>query len=102
MKFVSLALLAFVLTASNVFAEEEKHGPGTKWPQELSGDEGTLVVYQPQPENLRGKTLTGRAAMSMELKASKEPIFGVFWFSLARARTLRDRKIAWLPRPPEL
>jgi hypothetical protein len=56
-------------------------GRATDWPQELTGNKGTIVVYQPQPEKLVGNTLTGRAAMSLELKDNSEPIFGVFWFS---------------------
>ncbi len=51
------------------------------WPQELTGNKGTIVVYQPQPEKLIGNIITGRAAMSLELKSEAEPIFGVFWFS---------------------
>ena len=51
------------------------------WPQELTGNKGTIVVYQPQPEKLVGNILTGRAAMSLELKDEPAPIFGVFWFS---------------------
>ena len=58
------------------------------WPQELTGDKGTIVVYQPQPEKLVGNILTGRAAMSLELKDEAEPIFGVFWFS---AKIATDR-----------
>ena len=60
----------------------------TDWPQELSGDRGTIVVYQPQPEKLQGNILTGRAAMSLELKDNPNPIFGVFWFS---AKITTDR-----------
>ena len=81
MNFLFFALLALALAASNVFARNDKNPPSTTWPQELSSDEGTIVVYQPQPENLQGNILTGRAAMSMELKDKKNPIFGVFWFS---------------------
>lgn len=53
----------------------------TSWPQELTGDKGTIVIYQPQPEKLQGNQLTGRAAMQLELKGKDAPIFGVFWFS---------------------
>lgn len=52
----------------------------TDWPQEIVGDKGNIVVYQPQPENLNGNVLTARAAMALELKG-KEPIYGVFWFT---------------------
>jgi hypothetical protein len=51
-----------------------------EWPQELALDGGTIVVYQPQPEALNGKALTGRAAMSIEVQG-KDPIYGVFWFT---------------------
>ncbi|MCP8898089.1 carbohydrate-binding family V/XII [Gilvimarinus xylanilyticus] len=52
-----------------------------EWPQQIAADEGTIVVYQPQPEKLAGNLLTGRAAMSLELKNQDEPVFGAFWFS---------------------
>ena len=50
------------------------------WPQEVTADKGTIVVYQPQPESLQGNVLRGRAAMSLELKERDDPIFGAFWF----------------------
>lgn len=53
----------------------------TEWPQELTSDKGTIVIYQPQPEELVGNKLTGRAAMQLELTNNEQPIFGVFWFS---------------------
>jgi hypothetical protein len=51
------------------------------WPQEIQFSEGSIFIYQPQPEDLEGNILTGRAAMSIEMKSSKEPIFGAFRFS---------------------
>jgi len=70
------------------------------WPQEVTADEGTIVVYQPQPESLRGNVLTGRAAMSLELKGRDDPIFGAFWFeakidndSDAGVATIRNVKV---------
>ncbi len=50
------------------------------WPQEVRADEGTIIVYQPQPESLQGNVLRGRAAMSLQLDNSDETIFGAFWF----------------------
>lgn len=66
-----LLFLSFITLGSNA----------SDWPQELTSKRGTIVVYQPQPEKLIGNILTGRAAMSLELKDNPEPIFGVFWFS---------------------
>jgi hypothetical protein len=51
------------------------------WPQEVEAPEGTIVIYQPQPESLKGNVLKGRAAMSLELKNQSDPIFGAFWFT---------------------
>ena len=53
----------------------------SSWPQEITGDKGTIIIYQPQPEKLVGYILTGRAAMQLELNNKKEPVFGLFWFS---------------------
>ncbi len=71
----------------------------TDWPQELSGENGSIVVYQPQPEKLAGNTLTARAAMAIELKG-KDPIYGVFWFTSiietdrsANTVTIKDIKV---------
>ena len=63
------------------------------WPQEIVSDEGTIVVYQPQPEALDGNRLSARAAMSLELDGQEEPIFGAFWFD-ARLDTNTDAGIA--------
>lgn len=75
------------------------------WPQEVTADEGTIVVYQPQPESLDGNTLAGRAAMSLELKGADEPIFGAFWFEAkittdvdegtALIRDVKVTKVRW-------
>jgi hypothetical protein len=78
-----LALL-FTIYASMALAAD--------WPQEISVDGGTIVTYQPQPEALEGKTLTGRAAMSIEMDNAKEPIYGVFWFS-STIETDRDEDL---------
>jgi hypothetical protein len=51
-----------------------------QWPQQITADEGTIVVYQPQPETLKGNVLTGRAAMSLQDGSIEQPIFGAFWF----------------------
>lgn len=63
------------------------------WPQEIDAPEGTLVMYQPQPEKLQGNILSGRAAISIQLTDAQEPIFGALWFS-ARIDTDRDAGIA--------
>ncbi|MDX1393027.1 MAG: carbohydrate-binding family V/XII [Gemmatimonadota bacterium] len=51
-----------------------------EWPQEITATEGTIVVYQPQPERLTGNVLSGRAAMALELDDREDPVFGAFFF----------------------
>jgi len=75
------------------------------WPQEIEGDKGTIVVYQPQPEKLVGNVLSGRAAISLELKGKDNPIFGAMWFTaridtdsdagIVTVRDLEVTKVAW-------
>jgi hypothetical protein len=64
-----------------------------EWPQEVTAAEGSIFVYQPQPEKLEGNVLSGRAAMSLELKGQSDPIFGTFWFR-SRIDTDQDAGIA--------
>ncbi|MFK7830343.1 MAG: carbohydrate-binding family V/XII [Congregibacter sp.] len=68
------------------------HAQDLQWPQEISGDKGTLLIYQPQPEALDGDKLRARAAISIELAGSDEAIFGAMWFE-SRIATDRDAGI---------
>lgn len=65
------------------------------WPQEIDAPEGTIVVYQPQPERLEGNVLEGRAAIQLVLKSKSEPIFGAMWYE-ARIDTDREAGTAWV------
>jgi hypothetical protein len=65
------------------------------WPQEITAEEGTIVVYQPQPDTLKGNVLSARAPMSLEMKDRDDAIFGAFWFE-ARIDTDTDAGTALL------
>lgn len=78
-----------LLSVSPGWAQEESNG----WPREISISEGIVVIYQPQPEKLDGNQLKGRAAVSVELKESSEPVFGAVWFE-ARLETDRAERTA--------
>jgi len=81
------------------------------FPREIPSAEGTVIVYQPQPESLKGNLLTGRAAMSLKLNGKTEPVFGAFWFTArietdaeadtATARDIRVTKVRWPEARPE-
>jgi hypothetical protein len=93
-------LLAFCLLVVSVPAMAQ-----LEWPQEIAAPEGTIVVYQPQPEKLAGNVLSGRAAISLEFNDREDPVFGAMWFTaridtdsdadVALVRDLKVEKVAW-------
>ena len=88
--FVKVAILMLVclLAASLGWAQENSSGD---WPKGIDTPQGTVVMYQPQPETLDGNLLKGRAAVAVELKESTEPVFGAIWFE-ARLETDRAKR----------
>jgi hypothetical protein len=66
-----------------------------EWPQAIDAPEGTITVYQPQPERLDGNMLGGRAAVQLDIEGQAEPVFGVMWFT-ARIDTDRDADTAFV------
>ena len=78
----SIAFLSILLATAASPADET-------WPREIETENGILTIYQPQPEQLQGNMLKGRAAASLLSKTAAEPTFGVFWFS-GRVDTDRD------------
>ncbi|MEO1081047.1 MAG: carbohydrate-binding family V/XII [Pseudomonadota bacterium] len=81
--FASLVTLPMLFLSTVVLAQE------LSWPQEIASEEGTLVIYQPQPEELEGNKLRARSAISIELKDAESPIFGAMWFE-SRIETDHD------------
>jgi len=81
-----LSLLAWSAGPAPQVAED----PG--WPREIVIPEATVIMYQPQPETFEGTELTGRAAVSVTLTDSTEPVFGVVWMT-ARVDTDRDARV---------
>ena len=61
------------------------------WPREITVAEGSIVIYQPQPESLDGNALSSRAAVSVTPTGSSAPSFGVVWLT-ARVDTDLDAR----------
>ena len=79
------------------------------WPREIKTKQGTITLYQPQPESLSGNNLRGRAAVMVKQKKESEPVFGAFWFDAhmftdrdARMVTLESMKIQSIKFPGEM
>ena len=78
----SVASLFAVLTAAASLAvaiPARAEDPG--WPRQFDSSSGSFVIYQPQPEDLTGDVLTGRAAFSLQKTGAANPTFGVLWFT---------------------
>ncbi|MEH6515433.1 MAG: hypothetical protein V7742_02040 [Halioglobus sp.] len=78
MKRFCVAFIVSLLSLSTALAEDE---PVSTWPREIAIKDGVIVLYQPQPEKLTGTSLSGRAAVSIELDSRDQPVFGAFWFT---------------------
>src|SRR5208282_2730503 len=83
---IVLAAMALVLALSSLAQAE-----GEGWPRRFEGEKGTVLLYQPQLETFKGDRITSRAAVSVQKKGAKQPVFGVVWLA-ARAVTDRDTR----------
>ncbi|MGH7681260.1 MAG: carbohydrate-binding family V/XII [Candidatus Eiseniibacteriota bacterium] len=70
-----LSIAAATLAATPASAQD------SGWPRQFDTPSGSFVIYQPQPDDLRGDLLTGRAAFSLQGGSDSYPVFGVLWFS---------------------
>jgi len=66
------------------------------WPREITVAEGSIVIYQPQPESLDGNALSGRAAVSVTPTGSSAPSFGVVWITARIDTDLDARSVSVL------
>lgn len=57
------------------------YGESTSWPKVITAPNGEITVYQPEPENLNGNIVSGRAAVAVKHKDSKRPTFGAIWIT---------------------
>lgn len=87
-----IATLAASLAPASTVAEEER------WPRQIPTQNGSITIYQPQFESMKGDSLRVRAAVSYQRKDAKEPVFGVTWL-LVKVRTDRDARTATLSAP---
>jgi len=49
------------------------------WPREVQAENAKILMYQPQIESFVGDILSSRAAVSVTMKDSVNPVFGVVW-----------------------
>ncbi|MEN9570226.1 MAG: hypothetical protein RL172_1457, partial [Bacteroidota bacterium] len=94
-KILSIASM-LLCTCMVVWAQD------TQWPREipLAKTGGKIVIYQPQPDELTGNKLTGKAAIAGKEKSADELTFGAIFFEATlftdkanRTATLESVKI---------
>ena len=88
----TIATLGCLFGATAAYCQDEVDNP---WPREIQLEQGTVLIYQPQSEKLDGNQLDARAAVSVELKDSAGPVFGVVWIT-TRLETDRAERTATL------
>ena len=59
------------------------------WPKEIRTANATIILYQPQPDSMRGDHLFTRSAVSLTVQPSETPVFGAVW---ADSRFSTDRE----------
>jgi len=85
-------LVALVTLSAATPAPADEAQGGDDWPRQIDAPQGTVLLYQPQPEALQGTTLNGRAAFSLTPRGKTAPVFGALWFT-AEVRTDRDQRM---------
>ncbi|HMI30172.1 MAG TPA: hypothetical protein VK527_00410 [Candidatus Limnocylindrales bacterium] len=74
-------LLAVLAVAASLAVAVPARAEDPDWPRQFDSSSGSFVIYQPQPEELDGDVLSGRAAFSLRKSGAASPTFGVLWYT---------------------
>jgi hypothetical protein len=91
-KFLIGGLL--LLSQYPVYTQEKVAGEPF-WPKTISGEQGKLIIYQPQVESLEADKLEARAAVSVTMAEKPTNLYGAFWFE-CRIVTDYDERLVYL------
>ncbi len=86
---------ALAQTQTQQNEEDAEKDDDIGWPREIASSLGTIVIYQPQIEELVGPRLSGRAAFSLRKSEKAEPRFGALWFN-ARVDADMEERLAYV------
>ena len=73
--------LAAIAAAASLAVVVPARGDDAGWPRQFDSSSGSFVIYQPQPEELNGNVLTGRAAFSLKKSDDSTRTYGVLWYT---------------------
>ena len=93
MKNISRALLIILFTTTAAFAQTKAADHG--WPRKFAIGNNSVAVYQPQIEDWTGNSFAARAAIAITENSSKQPLYGVLWFT-ARAEIDKINRLVTL------
>jgi hypothetical protein len=88
-----MGTVILIILSLAMFLGRPALGAQDPWPKRFEAPKGTVVMYQPQLESFKNDVLTGRAAVSVQTKKMKAPIFGAVWLS-GHVVTDRDTRMA--------
>ena len=104
MKTISRALLIILFATTAAFAQTKAADNG--WPRRFAIGTNSVAVYQPQIEEWTGNSFAARAALAITESSSKQPLYGVLWFTaraeidkINRLVTLSDFKVTKISIP---
>jgi hypothetical protein len=86
-------LLIILFTTTTAFAQTKTNDNG--WPRRFTLGSNSIAVYQPQIEDWTGNSFAARAAVAITQGSSKQPLYGVLWFS-ARAEIDKINRLVTL------
>lgn len=90
---ISRALI--IVLFSVVIATAQTKPADEGWPRRFAVGTNSVAVYQPQIEQWSGNSLSARAAIAITETQSKQPLYGVLWFS-ARAEIDKVNRLVTL------
>src|SRR5215475_15677151 len=93
MKTISRTLLIILFTTTAAFAQTKANDNG--WPRRFTIGSNSIAVYQPQIEEWTGNSFAARAALAITQSSSKQPLYGVLWFT-ARAEVDKVNRLVTL------
>jgi len=96
MKLASIIIIAVLTLAVGQRAAPAQEAKDP-WPKSFQHEKGTVIMYQPQLEDMKDNQLTAYAALSFQKKDWKQPVFGAVWLT-ARVVTDRDERMATIDR----
>ncbi|HEV8427841.1 MAG TPA: hypothetical protein VGQ41_08090 [Pyrinomonadaceae bacterium] len=93
MSGISRALVIILFSA--VIAVSQTKTTDNGWPRKFAIGGNSVSVYQPQLEEWSGNSLSARAAIAITDNQSKQPLYGVLWFT-ARAEIDKINRLVTL------